>query len=79
MSSNNRQAYALKSAVDLPDCMSVGIMASYMGISRGKAYDVANMDGFPRLVIGKRIVIPKDRFLQWIDDNTTTNTHNPRN
>ena len=26
-------------------------------------------DGFPTLHIGKRMVVPKDRFLQWITDS----------
>ena len=28
-------------------------------------------DGFPTLHIGKRMVVPKDRFLQWITDSVT--------
>ena len=40
-----------------------------LGISRANAYILLRSDGFPTLHIGKRMVVPKDRFLQWITDS----------
>ena len=47
-------------------CISVPEMAKHMGISRPKAYEVANSKGFPAIRIGKRIVIPDEAFTDWL-------------
>ena len=44
-------------------------IAAALGISRANAYTLLRSDGFPTLHIGKRMVVPKDRFLQWITDS----------
>ena len=44
-------------------------IAAALGISRANAYILLRSDGFPTLHIGKRMVVPKDRFLQWITDS----------
>ena len=44
-------------------------VAAALGISRANAYILLRSDGFPTLHIGKRMVVPKDRFLQWITDS----------
>ena len=44
-------------------------IAAALGISRANAYILLRSDGFPTLHIGKRMVVPKDRFLQWISDS----------
>lgn len=33
-------------------------------------YELARSSGFPALKIGSRIVVPKDKFLAWIDANS---------
>ena len=52
---------------DLPITLSVEDVASYLGISRVGAYTLCHLKGFPSMRIGKRILIPRDRFLEWID------------
>ena len=47
-------------------CISVPEMAKQMGISRSKAYELANSKGFPAIRIGKRIVIPYAAFADWL-------------
>ena len=53
-----------------PRMLSVAEVASVLGISRASAYELAHRDGFPALKIGSRIVVPKDKFLAWIDANS---------
>jgi len=48
--------------------VTVKEMAEQLGISRPKAYELARSRGFPAINIGRRIVIPKDKFKQWIDE-----------
>ena len=58
-----------RSYEELPLMLSVPEMAAALGISRANAYILLRSDGFPTLHIGKRMVVPKDRFLQWITDS----------
>ena len=54
---------------DLPLMLSVPDVASVLGISRAGAYELVRSDGFPALRIGSRIVVPKGRFIDWINAN----------
>ena len=55
---------------DLPLMLSVPDVASVLGISRAGAYELVRSDGFPALRIGSHIVVPKERFIDWINANT---------
>ena len=55
---------------DLPLMLSVPDVASVLGISRAGAYELVRSDGFPSLRIGSRIVVPKEKFIDWINTNT---------
>lgn len=50
--------------------LSVPDVASVLGISRAGAYELVRSDGFPSLRIGSRIVVPKEKFIGWINANT---------
>ena len=56
---------------DLPLMLSVPDVASVLGISRAGAYELVRRDGFPALRIGSRIVVPKEKFMDWINTNTS--------
>ena len=53
---------------DLPAMLKVEHISEIMGISKVVAYELVNRPDFPALRIGKRIIIPKDKFLNWIDE-----------
>ena len=61
-----------KSYDELSLTLSVPEMAAALGISRAGAYELVRTDGFPALKIGSRIVIPKDRLQEWVNQNTGT-------
>lgn len=56
---------------ELPLMLSVPEVAAVLGISRAGAYELVRSDGFPTLKIGSRIVVPKEKFLVWIDTQMT--------
>jgi len=62
-----------KNYADLPLMLSVPDVATILGISRTGAYELVKSQGFPSLHIGTRIVVPKDKFLLWIDGKTSSN------
>lgn len=48
--------------------ITVPEMAEQLGISHPKAYELARSSGFPSIFIGRRIVIPKDKFREWVNE-----------
>ena len=57
---------------ELPLMLSVAEVAAVLGISRAGAYELVHGNEFPALKIGSRIVVPKDKFLAWIDANSSS-------
>ena len=56
-----------KSYDDLPLFLSVQELAEVLGVSRAVAYDLVRQETFPSINIGNRIVIPREKFLEWVD------------
>lgn len=59
-----------KSYEELPLMLSVPEVAAVLGISQAGAYELVHTDGFPALKVGSRIVVPKEKFIEWINENT---------
>lgn len=55
---------------DLPMMLTVSEMGEALGISRAAAYQLVRSAGFPHMKLGNRILVPKDKFIKWIDNNT---------
>ena len=53
---------------DLPLMLSMPEVAEVLGISRAGAYELARSKGFPSLKIDSRIVIPKDKLIEWMEE-----------
>ena len=53
---------------ELPLALSAEDVAAVLGISRANAYTLMHSVGFPTLIIGKRMVVPKDKLLTWMDE-----------
>lgn len=59
-----------KSYEDLPLTLSAPEVAEVLGISRAAAYVLVRSRDFPSLKVGTRILVPKDKFIAWISDQT---------
>ena len=55
---------------NLPAVLNANQLAAALGISRAGAYQLVNTATFPRLRIGKRLLVPKDKLIDWIEQNT---------
>ena len=55
---------------DLPLMLSVPEVTKVLGISRAGAYELVRSAGFPKIRIGNRIVVPRDKFIAWIDQHS---------
>lgn len=60
-----------KSIDELPIMLTIPQVAAALSISRAGAYELAHRKNFPSMLVGSRIVVPKDRFLAWIDERIT--------
>ena len=55
---------------DLPLTLKVHEAAAVLRISKSKVYELAQSESFPAIRIGKRVVIPRDKLIQWMNDQT---------
>ena len=55
---------------ELPLSLCAEDVATVLNISRANAYTLMHSKGFPTIFIGKRMLVPRDKFLAWIDEQT---------
>lgn len=55
---------------NLPKVLNAEQLASTLGISRAGAYQLLHREDFPTLRIGKRMLVPRDKLMVWIDQNS---------
>ena len=51
----------------LPITLKAEEVAQVLGISLANAYVLMHSADFPTLRIGKRMVVPKDKLIEWIN------------
>ena len=51
----------------LPITLSANQVAQVLGISRANAYTLMHSKGFPTIQIGKRMVVPKNKLIEWME------------
>lgn len=39
-----------------------------LGIGRRQVYDLLNRSDFPSIRLGRKILVPRDAFLRWLDN-----------
>ena len=59
-----------KSYDELPLFLNAGLVAKALGVSPSTGYELMHESGFPALKVGSRIVVPKERFMAWVEQNT---------
>ena len=59
-----------KSYDDLPLFLNSDLVAKTLGIAPSSAYELMHEKNFPSVRIGSRFVVPKDKFQQWVEQQT---------
>lgn len=60
-----------KTREELPMYLTVMDVADLFGISRASAYELVREQNFPKLkIVTGCIIIPRDRLLEWLDEQT---------
>lgn len=52
---------------DLPLTLTVVEIAEIMGLSLAKAYELCHSKGFPSVLVGRRLIIPKLALIKWME------------
>lgn len=60
----------IKRLEDLPDVLTMPLVARVMGCSLNAAYGFLNLEDFPRSVVGQRVYIDKEKFLLWLSEQS---------
>lgn len=55
---------------ELPLVLSAPQLADMLDISRSAAYALLHRADFPTLRIGKRLLVPRDKLLVWLDTHS---------
>lgn len=53
----------------LPLMLNAEDIQAVMNISRAGAYRLMHREDFHTITIGKRMVVPRDKFLEWLEAN----------
>lgn len=53
---------------DLPLFLNAHQVSQVLGISVSSAYELFHEPGFPVLHVGSRMVVPKEQFIQWVEE-----------
>ena len=53
----------------LPLMLNAEDVQHVMNISQAGAYQLMHRADFPTILIGKRMVVPRDKFLEWIEEH----------
>lgn len=49
--------------------MTVDEAAAELKVSKPTMYDLTRSEGFPALRVGRRVIIPRQEFEQWLSDS----------
>ena len=55
---------------DLPLFLNAELVSQVWGVSISSAYELMHEEAFPSVRIGSRFVVPKDKFRQWVEQQT---------
>ena len=55
---------------ELPLFLNAKMVAQVLGIAPSSAYELMHESNFPVLKIGNRMVVPKEKFIEWVERNT---------
>ncbi len=59
-----------KSYDELPLFLNAGQVAQVLGVAPSSAYELMHEAGFPTLRVGSRMVVPKEKFIWWVEERT---------
>ena len=59
-----------KSYDELPLFLNAATVAKVLGVSPSSGYKLMHEPDFPILKVGSRMVVPKEKFVEWVSQHT---------
>ena len=59
-----------KSYDELPLFLNSELVANVLGVSPSSGYELMHQPDFLVLRVGSRMVVPKEKFIQWVEEHT---------
>lgn len=56
---------------DLPLFLNAAMVAKVLGVSPSSGYELMHEKDFPVLRVGSRMVVPKEKFVEWVEQHTS--------
>lgn len=63
-----------KAYEELPLFLNAEVVAKVLGIAPSSSYELMHEADFPVLKIGSRMVVPKEKFILWVEEHTQGGT-----
>lgn len=54
---------------DLPLFLNAAMVARVLGVAPSSAYELMHKKDFPTLRVGSRMVVPKEKFIEWVEQH----------
>ena len=55
---------------ELPLFLNAATAAKVLGVSPSSGYELMHEPDFPVLKVGSRMVVPKEKFIEWVERHT---------
>ena len=59
---------------ELPLFLNVATVAKVLGVSPSSGYELMHEPDFPVLKVGSRLVVPKEKFVEWVSQHAQGGT-----
>ena len=60
-----------KSYDDLPLFLNAKMVAEVLGVAPSSAYELMHEKDFPTVKVGTRVVVPRDKFIEWVESEVS--------
>ncbi len=60
-----------KSYDELPIMLNANHVKNVLGISISSVYELMRENDFPSVKIGNRLIVPKEKFIEWINKRSS--------
>lgn len=60
-----------KSYDELPLFLNAELVGNVLGVSSTTAYELMHRENFPSMKIGNRFVVAKEKFIKWVDEQSS--------
>lgn len=54
---------------DLPLFLNAAMVARVLDVAPSSAYELMHGKDFPTLRVGSRMVVPKEKFIEWVEQH----------